>query len=977
MAQLESLTLEARGLYTFSNTYSEETAPSGSLAIAKNIVIDKDGIISPRRGQEKLFTESVGSKLSTMTVYGNKLFVHDLGQNSIKMFDGVITDVSVALLKTLTNVSKPADAVSVKFAESSKSLFLTTAQGVQKIDSTDVGVMDIVDAGVAPAVGLETRLVAGSGTAIRGCETQDYDKLVDSATGVNIATEEFTSTAHGFINGDIVRVSTAGTLPTPLVVATDYYIVNSAANTFKISATNGGSAIDITSTGSGIQRFTRKDPTESRVAVNYVAVWGRKDRNGVLLEGAPSSKQILVNTTTTPKDAEIKVYIPKRITTTDYFCRLYRTLNVGTPMALTTNIDPGDEFKLVIEVVLDNTMLTNGYVDFTDAKDITPDTLMQGAALYTNSTQEGIAAAAYQPPQCIDLAFYQNHMFFGNTKQPYNYTFTLISVDPTSGLQSGDKIVVQFGANTVTYEADSALGSRFNVGTRKFKLEQGINPFVDIENTAKNFVDLVNNDRTGAANSYYAIYDVGPLDPPGRVKLVETDFGAATDFTVKIQYLSGNSNNANTTFNPPLLHNTVYASSNESFTNRIYYSKFQEPEAVPLVNYFDIGSSNDVIKRVIPLKNQLVVMTDRAIWAITGTDQNSFAPTLLDNTTRLLAPDSAISLSNQVYALFDQGIGRIATKTVEIISRPIEGELLEIRGNVGDEVETRTFGVAYESDRKYLLFLKASVNGIPMANKAYVFNTATDTWTTYEISATAGYIGPNDKLITTRERDIIRERKNFNDFDVSGEDFDFVVNDTQFSPDKLSIAMGTATLSPAWPKADDILWRINGQTFYYTKVTEVSKDSNGLYVIYLRDDINFPLVPGPNTLKARAAIPVEWEYNPITAGHPAIVKQWSESTLITRKSLENFNILFASGNSLNFDAVSFSGQSSGGWGTFAWGTIPWGGETFSLRYRTYIPRNKQRDPFLSVKIKQATCLNNFEVVGLQIMYRNLSSRSVK
>jgi len=36
--------------------------------------------------------------------------------------------------------------------------------------------------------------------------------------------------------------------------------------------------------------------------------------------------------------------------------------------------------------------------------------------------------------------------------------------------------------------------------------------------------------------------------------------------------------------------------------NRIYYSKFQQPEAVPIVNFIDVGSKDTQILRVIALR---------------------------------------------------------------------------------------------------------------------------------------------------------------------------------------------------------------------------------------------------------------------------------------------------------------------------------------------------------------------------------------
>lgn len=64
------------------------------------------------------------------------------------------------------------------------------------------------------------------------------------------ATDLITSTAHGLAAGDQI-VLTGGSLPTGLVAATTYFVRDVSANTFKLAATSGGAAIDITVDGSG------------------------------------------------------------------------------------------------------------------------------------------------------------------------------------------------------------------------------------------------------------------------------------------------------------------------------------------------------------------------------------------------------------------------------------------------------------------------------------------------------------------------------------------------------------------------------------------------------------------------------------------------------------------------------------------------------------------------------------------------------
>lgn len=65
------------------------------------------------------------------------------------------------------------------------------------------------------------------------------------------STDVITSTAQ-FADGDEVRVSnTGGALPAPLVAATSYYVVNKSGATHKLAATRGGTAINLTTNGTG------------------------------------------------------------------------------------------------------------------------------------------------------------------------------------------------------------------------------------------------------------------------------------------------------------------------------------------------------------------------------------------------------------------------------------------------------------------------------------------------------------------------------------------------------------------------------------------------------------------------------------------------------------------------------------------------------------------------------------------------------
>lgn len=72
---------------------------------------------------------------------------------------------------------------------------------------------------------------------------------------VNTSTDTFTANAiHGLGVGDRIAFSSSNTLPGGLSANTSYFVISSGLTTtaFKVSATSGGSAVDITTSGTGV-----------------------------------------------------------------------------------------------------------------------------------------------------------------------------------------------------------------------------------------------------------------------------------------------------------------------------------------------------------------------------------------------------------------------------------------------------------------------------------------------------------------------------------------------------------------------------------------------------------------------------------------------------------------------------------------------------------------------------------------------------
>lgn len=80
-----------------------------------------------------------------------------------------------------------------------------------------------------------------------------FTPATKTATIAN-ATDIWTSTSHGFLVDQKVRLTNSGgALPVGFLPNTDYYVIagNLAANTFQLSATKGGASVNATGDGTG------------------------------------------------------------------------------------------------------------------------------------------------------------------------------------------------------------------------------------------------------------------------------------------------------------------------------------------------------------------------------------------------------------------------------------------------------------------------------------------------------------------------------------------------------------------------------------------------------------------------------------------------------------------------------------------------------------------------------------------------------
>ena len=142
------------------------------------------------------------------------------------------------------------------------------------IDADDYELIaDDYGAQVRPALGLSWPSARAIANSVR---VRFVAGTADAVT-VNASTNTLTSNVRTFANGDVVRVAASGgadaALPTGLAVDTDYYVVGASGKTFGLATAAGGSAIDLTTAGTGtVYVYTGQPMSETlRAAVRLLA----------------------------------------------------------------------------------------------------------------------------------------------------------------------------------------------------------------------------------------------------------------------------------------------------------------------------------------------------------------------------------------------------------------------------------------------------------------------------------------------------------------------------------------------------------------------------------------------------------------------------------------------------------------------------------------------------------------------------------
>lgn len=676
----------------------------------------------------------------------------------------------------------------------------------------------------------------------------------------------------------------------------------------------------------------------------YRCVIQKTDANQNVITGYPSQRLWVINAAGTAKNIDLTVYIPSEAIAGDII-QFFRTAQVSGVAEDTS----ADEMALVYQTAITSTNITNGYVTFTDS--ITD--ALRGASLYTSPSQEGIAQANERPPLCNDLALFRsNFMFYANTKTRQRLFVTLVSASALSGK------TITLGGVTYNFGASEIISGG---GSPQVLVSATGVVAVDIDLTARSLVRVIN--RYAGNTTVYAYYQSGPDDLPGQLVIEEKGVGAAA-FTLQA---SDSAISAMFYPAPPVSPstNTLSTSSNSIQKNALYYSKFQQNEHVPLVNYLPVGPSNKNILRIVALRESLIIIKEEGVYRLTGETPQSFSVTPLDLKVFCKAPNSVAALANQVFMFSNQGIVSITETEVSIISHEIKQSLKPLL--TVSTIADYTTAFAYESDGQYLISTLSDKSD-SAANQTLVYNIFTKTWVRWSFAIKAAIVDEaTDKLYFAKYEDpkVYIERKSFTNDDYADPEQDIVFT---------AVAADTVSFTVTSGRAPQVGWVLNQDTTYLA-IDTITFLAGGVYQVTLDGDIPASWVAGAALLFPSVGFDLKW--SPWTYNQAGLLKQvWMAKFLADTNedasSVSKLYAVFSSNYDEAEDEIEIT-QESESWGADAWGGL-WGGGTDPFGYPMWLPRNKQYSTRLSIGVKHKKALEKVSICGVALAFRLCSDR---
>lgn len=957
----QAINLELRGLYTSPNNLSG--IPAGALSVATNLVLPSKNLADSRRGQTQYGTPlTIASRqINKLFNYTSNLIVNYADKMAYDSGSGVWIDYT-------GTYESPQSDYKIRSLEAQKNFYFTSSEGIKKIDAL---ANNPRQAGVEAALGGTGTTTGGSGFL-----------LDDSAVAYRLVWGYIDANSNLLLGPPsqrvIVRNSTGGTKNVSLTFQIPQSIDTSY---FYQIYRSFGTVAAVDEPTDELQLVLQAQPTSGEIAAKQFTVVDATPYSlmRTTLYTSPSQEGIQNANNPPPFALDMDVF-----KTSAFYANTTQKQNLQLALISVDNPSLG----YVVEATCGTTNTSTTLTSIADTSLLHIGMRAVGVGIPLNAIVVEILSA----------------------------TTVRISAAATATAT----VSVEFQDRVTIGGVNYWGGSSQNVATNQFLVYVASTPGINIDQTAQNLVSLIN---TSASNTtIYAYYVSIPSELPGQILFQERTIGGASFIATstagasfvpplpnQISILSntianptvvttqsahglttGNSitiygsnstpliNGAQTvtvisptTFSVPVnvtvagtagyfvVTNLIISSNNDAKQNRVYVSKPSQVESVPLYRYFDIGSANFPITRVVALRDGIFFFKNDGIYRISGEDITSFIVTLLDNTVVLKAPETAVPFSNQVLCFTTQGVCAVTDGGVRILSVPIENQLLELASDQYTYFNTASFGVAYESERFYALFTVTDIED-QFATQAYIYNSLTDAWTRWEMNRTCGIVNPTVNKLFMGQTDtgqVLIERKSYTNNDYADEQYAVVIASVE-STTQVTLVSATNVVA--------------GMT--------IVQNSRGSYINEVNG--NVLTIDPVNGYIAGAAIvytPIlnKLQWVPIDIDNPGILKQFSEISLFFKNAaFRSIDAGFSTNISTSFEVIPILNTGTAtGWGRGPWGRFPWGSQLGGQKVlRTYVPLEKQRGSWMFLFVETNEAFTGFSLQGLSLIFNAMSSR---
>ncbi len=957
----QKLELQIRGLYTAPNNLSG--IPAGALEVADNLVINSKNLIESRRGQTQYgtpLTLTGDQQVNKLFNYSSSLITSYAAKMAYDAGSGSWTDYS-------GTYSQPTSTNKIRSLEALRNFYFTSSTGIWKLDAlTSTPRPSGVARGLGGSYALNNTpgfLVTNTAVAYR--IVWGY---VDSNNNLIL----------GAPSQRLVAINSTGsdydvdlTFPIPDTITTEYF--------YQIYRSNA-SATATDEPSDELQLVIQANPSSVEIAAKEFTVTDSTPYS--LMRAAlytnPSQEGIANSNFQPPLAADMDIFKT---------CAFYANTRQKQTLSIALISVESPSFGYLVDATVHthtNTTLDN-IADTTDLRvgmrcvgtGIPANTVIvsinSGTAVTISHAATGTATVSVEFQDRFSLGGVN---YWGGTSQTTATNTFLVDVSSTPGQNINNTainlvtLINQSASNTTLYAyyisaIDDLPGQMLfeerAIGGAEFMATSTMGasfspPLPDqkviISNTVANPTVVTSTAHGLTSGDSITIFDSNSTPTIDGARVV-TVINANT-FSVPVHVTIAG------TAGYWIATDSLVLSNDDANQSRVYVSKANQVEAVPIYRFFNIGSANFPIQRVIALRDGIFFFKQDGIYRISGETFESFIVTLLDNTVVLKVPESAVAFNNQVFCFTTQGVCAVTDAGVKIMSVPIETELLELSSDQFTNFATASFGVAYESARLYMFFT-VSEETDTFATQAFVYNSLTDSWTRWVMNRTCGLVNTTINKLFMAVPDtgqVVIERKNYTLTDYADEQYSVTV---------------TAVVSATQLELSSATNVEVGMTIVQNDREQVieSIDTSGFPTITVSDTNGF--TTDPAIVYTPILTLMKWV--PITVDNPGILKQFSEVSFFFKDAaFEQIQASFSNNIAGGSQTVDILNNSGAGWGNFAWGEVPWGGSLGGEAVlRTYVPREYQRCSWLLISLSTDQAFTAFTLQGASLMFTPMSS----